>query len=184
MQITFILIGIISLLVLIYSIKLFIKQFKLKEIAIFDLIEKNKNFELVESGIHSICIIGLSSDFTVSDLKASIIKPNGKEINLTENKIRYSYLRKRIKTFEQWSFKSNHSGTHKLVLKNLEKFLSINSFLKSKKPFSNRITKTLKVLVKQSVSTKHRLVSIVGLILGINGLFWGIILGTNLNIFQ
>ena len=116
MQLTFIFIGIISLLVLVYSVKLVIRQFKLKEIAVFDLIEKNKSFELAEIGIHSICIIGISSDFTVSDLNASIITPNGKEIILTEKKIRYSYLRKRVKTFEQWTFKSNHSGTHKLNL--------------------------------------------------------------------
>ena len=87
MQLTFIFIGIISLLVLVYSVKLVIRQFKLKEIAVFDLIEKNKSFELAEIGIHSICIIGISSDFTVSDLNVSIITPNGKEIILTEKKI-------------------------------------------------------------------------------------------------
>lgn len=186
MQLTFIFIGIISLLVLIYSVRLFIRQLKLKEIVVFDLIERTKSFEIVESGIHSICIFGLSSDFTVSELKVSLSTPNGKEINLTKNKIRYSYLRKGIRTFEQWSFKAHHSGTHKLNLKNLEEFLSKNPFLTSQKPFSNRKTETksLKILVKQSVSTKHRLISIIGLVLGVNGLFWGIIMGINPNIFE
>ncbi|TXD81295.1 hypothetical protein ESY86_17400 [Subsaximicrobium wynnwilliamsii] len=95
-------------------------------------------------------------------------------------------MRKRVKTFEVWTFKANHSGTYKLNLKNLEEFLEANPFLKSKKPFSNRKTETkkLKILIKQSISTKDRLISIIGLALGINGLFWGLILGINPSMFE
>ena len=184
MQIIFLFIGIISLLLLIYSIKLVINQLRLKEISVFNLTEKPKNFEITKSGIHSICMIGISSDFKISGLDASIITPNGKQIDLTENLISYSYLRKRVKTFEQWNFKTSHNGKHTLIIKNLEDYISRNPILKSRKPLSNRKTETksLKILVKQSVSIKHRLISIVGLVLGVNGSFWGIILGINPNI--
>lgn len=184
MQIIFIFIGIISFPLLIYSIKLVINQLKLKEIIVFDLTEKTKDFQITKNGIHSICMLGISSDFKISGLEASIITPNGKQINLTENLIRYSSLRKRVKIVEQWKFETNQKGKYTLSITNLDDYISRNPILTSGKLFSNRKieTKSLKILVKQSVSTKHRLISIIGLVLGINGSFWGIMLGINPNL--
>ena len=107
MHIPFFLLGIICLLLLAYSIKLFIKQFKLKEIAYFELTEKDKTFKIKDPGLHSICIVGLSSGFSVYNLKASIIAPNGKETILKTNKIRNGSLRKQTRTIEQWCFQLN-----------------------------------------------------------------------------
>jgi hypothetical protein len=186
MQLTFLFIGIISLLVLLYVIKLLIENLRLKEITVFELTEKQKDFEIVKTGIHSICIIGLSSDFKVSELQANISTPNGEQIKLTENTIRYSSLRKGVKIFEQWKFTTHQHGTHTLNLTNLEEFLSKNPLLTSQKVFSNRQieTKSLKVLIKQSVSTKDRLIMILGFVFGINGLFWGVTIAINPTIFE
>lgn len=186
MQLIFLFIGFISLFILIYSINLLIKQFKLKEIAIFDIGEVNKSFKIVENGIHSVSIIGLSSDLTVDGLNAEINLPNGKEITLVKNKMRYSFHWKRTIAFEQWNFKTNFKGIHKLTLGNLEEFLLENPILKSRKPFSKRKaeTRTLKILIKQSLSTKHRLILIIGLVIGINGLFWGLLIGIYPDIFH
>ena len=185
MRITFVLIGIIGLIVLIYSIILLFKQIKLKEIAVFDLVEKPKEFVILKSGIHSICLIGLNSNFKLSGLEARLSSPNGKDSTLKENRIKYSYFRKGEKTFEQWNFKSDQIGIHKLNFKYLEDFLSRNQFITSTNPLRGKKveTKSLKVLIKQSVSIKARFITIFGLVLGVNGLFWGIMMIINPNTF-
>lgn len=189
MQILFIFLGLIGLILTIYSIRLWIKEFNLNEISEFDLIEQPKNIEFKNVGLYSINFIGIGHRYrskTKNSFNLSITQPNGKTLELINPNINYHFKRKGKMGIEVWRFNVVEKGIHRIEFIGLSDFIKQNPYIESDELLIERKFETskIKILVKESVPSWNRFLMIIFLVIGINAFFWGVLLGIKPNIFE
>jgi hypothetical protein len=183
MQILFIFIGIIGLLFIVFAIRIFIKIKSKKEIAIFELNNNPKVIEFNTKGLHSICFIGVG--FISDKGFFNVELKNKKQIQLIKTFPRYSFWHSGKIGIEIWKFKIDETGLYELVFKNVSDLVAKKPMLMSKRFFQSKIKpESIRVLIKETIPVKYRILSIVFLVIGINAFAWGIIIGINPNVFQ
>ena len=188
MQVTFLFIAIIGLTLVIYGIKLLIKELKLKEVAEFDLIDQTKSIDINKTGLYSINFIGIGHKYKFRANKAfdlSIIQPNGKNLKKINPNVNYHFIRKGKICIEIWRFDVIQKGIHRIEFIGLSEFIKKNPFIKSDEFLIKRKFETskLKVLVKESVPGTNRFLMILSMVIGINAFFWGILIGIKPDLF-
>ncbi|WP_188655205.1 hypothetical protein [Yeosuana aromativorans] len=178
MQLTFIFIGIIGILLLIYSVRILIKSSKNKQLAEFNLDCETKQIELNSNGLYSLCFLGAGFVGNQGKFKAELKSENGNLIKLNKTFPNYRFRQNGTIGLEYWNFEINKKGKYTLTFKNLTDLIAKKSMLSSKRRFQNNIkTDSIKILLKETIPTKNRIFSIVGLVIGINALIWGILIG-------
>jgi hypothetical protein len=178
MQLTFIFIGIVGILLLIYSIRILIKSSKNKQVAEFALDSENKIIELNSTGLYSICFLGAGYVDNQGKFRAELKSENGNLIKLNKTFPNYRFRQSGKLGLEYWNFEINKEGKYTLTFKNLTDFIAKESMLISKRMFQKNINpESLKILLKETIPTKNRIFSIIGLVIGVNALIWGILIG-------
>ena len=84
MQLTFIFIGIVGILLLIYSIRILIKSSKNKQVAEFTLDSEIKLIELNSTGLYSLCFLGAGFLDNKGKFSAELKSENGNVIKLNK----------------------------------------------------------------------------------------------------
>ena len=189
MQIFFFPLASIGLILTIYSIRLWLKEFNLKEISEFNLIDQPKTIEFKEVGLYSINLIGIGLKYrsrAKNSFRLSITQPSGKPLKLINPNSNFHFKRKGKMGIEVWRFDVAEKGIHNIEFIGLADFLKKNPFIKSDELLIERKFETdkLKVLIKESVSSWNRPIMIISLLIGINAFFWGLLLGINPDIFS
>ena len=96
MQLTFIFIGIIGILLLIFSIRILIKSSKNKLVAEFTLDSESKEIQLNSTGLYSLCFLGAGFVDNRGKFDAELKAENGNLIKLN-------------KTFPNYRFRKNEA---------------------------------------------------------------------------
>ncbi|WP_167597979.1 hypothetical protein [Leeuwenhoekiella sp. ZYFB001] len=183
MQLTFIFIGIIGILLLIYSIRILIKSSKNRQLAEFNLDSQTKQIELKSNGLYSLSFLGVGFIDNQGNFKAELKSENGNLIKLNKTFPNYRFRQNGTIGLEYWSFEINKKGKYTLTFKNLNDLIAKKSMLSSKRMFQNNIkTDPIKIIVKKTTAIETRIFSIIGLVIGINALIWGILIGLT-NVF-
>ncbi len=178
MKLLFIFIGLLGLILLIYSIIILYKMSRTKKIVEFPLDSETRSLELNATGLFSICILGAGFTHNRGSFSAELKTENGRLIKLNQDLYGYRFRQKGVIGLEYYHFKINETGKHTLVFKNLKDLSAKKSMLYSKRIFQKEIdSKFLKIIVKETVTTTNRMFSIIGLVVGTNALAWGILLG-------
>ena len=178
MQLTFIFIGIIGILLLIYSIRILIKSSKNKLVAEFTLDSESKEIQLNSTGLYSLCFLGAGFVDNRGKFDAELKAENGNLIKLNKTFPNYRFRKNGKLGLEYWNFEIDKSGKYILTFENLNDLIAKHSMLISKRMFQKEISpNNLKILLKETISTKNRFFSIVGLVIGVNALIWGILIG-------
>ncbi len=178
MQLTFIFIGIIGILLLVYSIRILIKSSKNKLVAEFTLDSESKEIQLNSNVLYSLCFLGAGFIDNQGKFGAELKSESGNLIKLNKTFPNYRFRKNGKLGLEYWHFEIDKSGKYILTFENLNDLIAKHSMLISKRMFQKKInTNNLKILLKETISTKNRLFSIVGLVIGVNALIWGILIG-------
>ncbi|GAK97898.1 hypothetical protein JCM19294_1520 [Nonlabens tegetincola] len=178
MQLTFILIGTIGLLLLIYSIRILIKSRKNKLVAEFTLDSESKEIQLDSNVLYSLSFLGAGFIDDQGKFRAELKSESGNLVKLNKTFPNYRFRKNGKLGLEYWHFSIDNSGKYILTFENLNDLIAKHSMLISKRMFQKEISpNNIKILLKEAVSTKNRLFSIVGLVIGVNALIWGILIG-------
>lgn len=178
MQLIFIFIGIIGILLLIYSIRILIKSSKNILVAEFTLDSESKEIQLNSTGLYSLCFLGAGFVDNQGKFSAELKAENGNLIKLNKTFPNYRFRQNGTLGLEYWQFEIVKGGKYILTFENLNDLIAKHSMLMSKRMFQKKINpENLKVLLKETISTKNRLFSILGLVIGANALIWGILIG-------
>ena len=98
-------------------------------------------------------------------------------IPLHKTLLNYRFKRNGTIGLEYWHFNIEKDGIYNLNFFNINDLIIKDSMLISKRIFQkNRRAEDLKILLKESISIKSRLLAIVCLVIGINALLWGILI--------
>lgn len=184
LQFLFVAIGIISIILLYYSIHFFIKARKCKTIIEIPVDSNTHNLEFKTSGLFSLCFIGTKNISSDGSFKAMIYSSDFASITLKPTFPNWTFKEKGVYGVEYFKFNIKKTGYYTLDLKNhnglktSQFVLPLNGLLDHQTDNSH-----LKIRIKQTVPSWQRLFSILGLVLGINGLTWGIMIGI-FNIFS
>lgn len=183
MQLTFIFVGIIGILLLIYSIRILIKSSKSKFIAELTLDSESKKIQLNSRGFYSLCFLGAGFIENQGKFGAELKSENGNLVKLNKTFPNYRFRQNGKLGLEYWHFEIDKAGKYILTFENLNDLISKDSMLISKRRFQKNINpENLKILLKETISTRSRFLSIVGFVIGINALIWGVLIGL-LNVF-
>ncbi|ARN77568.1 hypothetical protein BST97_05950 [Nonlabens spongiae] len=179
-----ILIGITGVIILAYSIWILIKSRNNECVNQFTFNSEINEIQLHSTGLYSICILGASFVNDQGKFDAELKSDSGNLIELNKPIFKYRFRKKGILGLEYYQFEISKSGKYFLSFKNQNELVAKHSMLISKRIFQKRINpNSLKVLVKETISTRDRMISIVGLVIGINAVIWGILAGF-LKIFE
>ncbi|WP_405368128.1 hypothetical protein [Nonlabens sp. Asnod2-A12] len=177
-QLLFLGLGLISILLLYYSIIIFIKAYRCKQIAEFALDTQAHDIIFNAAGFYKISFIGCRH-----------IKIGSTTINLFHSQTNESIPLKvsfpnvvtrsnGVYGVEYWSFKISQPGTYTLKMEHITDVKSYQSQLLIKNLFSKPTnSQFLKIRIKEGLTILERISSIVGLVLGVNGLASGIMIG-------
>ncbi|EAS19235.1 hypothetical protein BBFL7_02133 [Flavobacteria bacterium BBFL7] len=184
LQLLFIGIGLLSIIILYYSIHFFIKAHKCKTVIEFPVNSNTHNLEFKTSGLFSLCFIGTKNISSDGSFKAMIYSSDFASITLKPTFPNWTFKEKGVYGVEYFKFKIKKTGYYTLDLKN-HNGLKTSHFVLPLNGLSDYQTDNshLKIRIKQAVPSSQRLFSILGLVLGINGLTWGIMIGV-FNIFS
>lgn len=183
MQLTFIFVGIIGILLLIYSIRILIKSNKNKFIAELTVDYESKKIQLNSRGLYSLCFLGAGFIENKGNFNAELKSENGNLVKLNKTFMNYRFRKNGKLGLEYWHFEIDKEGEYILTFENLNDLIAKHSMLISKRIFQKNINpENLKILLKKTISTKSRFLSIVSLVIGINALIWGVLIGV-LNVF-
>jgi len=178
MQLTFIFIGIFGILLLTYLIRILIKSSKNKLVAEFILVSESKEIELNSTGFYSLCFLGAGFVDNQGKFNAELKSENGNLIKLNKTIPNYRFKMNGTLGLEYWHFEIVEGGKYILTFENLNDLIAKHSMLISKRKFQQNINpKNIKILLKETISAKNRLFLIVGLVIGVNALIWGILIG-------
>ncbi len=178
MRLISIIIGITGVVILVYSIWILIKSRNNKLVSQFTLNSKINEIQLHSTGLYSICILGAGFVNDKGKFDVELKSDNGNLIELNKPIFKYRFRKKGILGLEYYQFKINKSGKYFLNFMNQNDLVAKHSMLISKRIFQGRINpNNLKVLVKETISTRDRLISIAGFIIGMNAVIWGILVG-------
>lgn len=184
MQLLFIGIGLMSLVMLYYSIKYLIKSYRCKTIIEFPLDSIKHELEFKTIGLYSFCFIGAKHVSNDGTFNAMIYNRNNVSVRLNTSFPNYTFRKKGIYGIEFYKFRIKEAGRYTLQLTNHTGLKVNQSMLPIGRLLQNDSdTSHLKVRIKQTISSWERFVSIVGLVLGVNGLAWGIMIGV-FNVFS
>ena len=165
------LIVVIGLILIIYGITLLIKELKLKDVVEFDLSDIPKSVNFINSGLYSICLIGIGHKYRSQIKKIfnlSITKPDGKSIITYTPNYKSHFIRKGIIGIEIAGFNIEKGGHHSFDFIGLSDLIKNKSTIKSDEVFINREFEIhqLKVLIKESVPYKNHFLKISSLVIG------------------
>lgn len=163
---------------MIFSIRILFKASKNKHLPEFTLDSDTKLIDLKSNGLYSLCFLGAGFIDNRGKFNAELKSENGNLIKLNKTFPNYRFRHNGELGLEYWNFEINQIGKYSLTFKNLADLIAKKSILSLKKNVSENIkTDSLKILLKETISTKNRIFSIVGLVIGINALIWGILIG-------
>ncbi|WP_405292659.1 hypothetical protein [Algibacter sp. Ld11] len=178
MQLTFIFIGIVGILLLIYSIRILIKSSKNKQVAEFALDSEIKLIELNSTGLYSLCFLGARFLDNKGKFSAELKSENGNVIKLNKTFPNFPFTQNGERGLEFWNFEISEKGKYILTFKNLTDLIAKESMLISKRMLQKNIKpESLKILLKETIPTKNKVFSIIGLVLGVNAMIWGVLIG-------
>jgi len=177
-QLLFLGIGLISILLLYYSIRVFIKAYRCKQIAEFALDTQAHDILFNTAGFYKISFVGCKH-IKIGSATISLFHPQTNEsIPL---KVSFPNIVTRfngVYGVEYWSFKINRPGTYTLKMDHITDVKSYQSQLLIKNLLSKPTdSQFLKIRIKEGLTILERISSILGLVLGVNGLAWGIMIG-------
>ncbi len=163
---------------LIYSIRILIKSIKNKQLAEFNLDSESKIIELNSNGLYSLCFLGAGFIDNQGKFNAELKSENGNLVQLNKTFPNYRFRQNGELGLEYWNFQIDEIGKYILTFKNLTDLIAKKSMLSSKRLFQKNIkSDSLKILLKETMPTKNRFFSIIGLVIGINAVIWGILIG-------
>ncbi len=178
MQLAFIGLGIIGILLLVFSIQILIKSGKNKQISEFTLDNETKVIEFNSIGLYSICFLGAGFIENPGKFCGELKSESGNLIQLHQTFPHYRFRKNGKLGLEYWTFEINEKGKYTLTFKYLNELIAKKSMLSSKRIFQKNIqADSLKVILKETIPIKSRIFSIIGLVIGINALIWGIVIG-------
>ncbi|MFC0604136.1 hypothetical protein [Winogradskyella pulchriflava] len=144
----------------------------------FTLDSESKEIQLNSTGLYSLSFLGAGFVDNQGKFGAELKSENGKLIKLNKTFPNYRFRKNGTIGLEYWHFEISESGKYILTFENLNDLIAKHSMLISKRMFQKKINpKNLKILLKETISTKNRLFSIVGLVIGVNAVIWGILIG-------
>ncbi|RNC87956.1 MAG: hypothetical protein ED556_01850 [Winogradskyella sp.] len=172
---------VIGLILVIYGITLLIKELKLKDIVEFDVSDIPKSVNFMDTGLHSICLIGIGHKYRFQIKKIfnlSITAPDGKSIITYTPNYKSHFIRKGVICMEIAGFNIVKSGHHSFDFIGLSDVIKHKSTITSDEVFINREFEIhqLKVLIKESVPYKNHFLKIFSLIIGSISVVLGMIL--------
>lgn len=173
--------GLIGLTMLFFGLKWSLKSFKSKKIIEFPILDSVKEFEIINPGLYSFCIIGGGYVHNSEGFKTLISNVGSqKSIDLEENIIKPRFRKNWKMGVEYLQFKINNIGNYKIEIQNPEKLIVKKSMLKTKQIFqSNQLMENIEILIKETIPVKKKLFGILFLVLGVNMSAWGIMLTLN-----
>ena len=185
MQILFIVTGIIGLTMFFFGVKWFLKSFNSKEIIEFPFLDNHKEFEIKNTGLYTIQILGAAQITNSGQFTIRLInKDNQKNIALKDYFLKPRFRKNWKIGIEYLHFKITESGNYIIKLENQNSFVAKKSMLKINSPFQqNKPSNNLKIIIKEAITPSKKLLSILFLVLGVNISFWGILLTINPNAF-
>ncbi|AGC78611.1 hypothetical protein LX97_02625 [Nonlabens dokdonensis] len=177
-QLIFITIGLISLFLIYQALRIFIKAYRCKTITEFPLENGEQNITFQKSGLYTISFIGARHVNFQRGFQLKMTSKSGAPIHLNQSIPQFTFRSKGIYGVTCWSFSIDSPRECDIVLSNIENLAFSQSQLSLKRIFTKEEPpKFVKVLIKEGITTFERLVSIIGLVLGVNGLGWGIMIG-------
>lgn len=177
-QLLFLGIGLISILLLYYSIKIFIKAYRCKQVAEFALDTQAHEIVFNAAGFYKISFIGCRHIKIGSATISLFHSQNNQSIPLKVSFPKIVTRSNGVYGVEYWSFKISEPGTYTLKMDHITDVKSYQSQLLIKNLFSkNTESINLKIRIKEGLTILERISSILGLVLGVNGLAWGMIIG-------
>ena len=167
----------IGILLLFYSVRVFVRWSRAKVIAEFMLVSEGKNVFLNSKKRYSLCFLGAGFVSDKGKIIVELKSTEGKLIPLHKTLPNYRFRRNGTIGLEYWYFNIEKDGIYNLNFVNINDLIIKDSMLISKRIFQkNRRAEDLKILLKESISIRSRLLAIICLVIGINALLWGILI--------
>lgn len=161
------------------------KSLKAKEIIGFPLAEREKEFEIKNAGLFTLCIIGGGYVNNSGSFRVQIKgKDNQRTVYLKENFIKPKFRKNWKMGVEYLQFNISNYGLYKVEIGNPEDLIVKKSMLKIKRMFQSPLPiENIEILIKETVPISKKLFGIIFLVLGVNLSAWGIMLGINPDLF-
>ncbi|WP_281989955.1 hypothetical protein [Aquimarina aggregata] len=178
MQLIYVLIIISGGFVLFFGIQRVYKTYTLKDIFQFRLLERPIEFNIDSSGLFSLSVIGTGSIESSSDFKINIrhVK-TGKLLVIKENHIQYRFKKDGVLSTEYLKFSINIPGKYSIELDNINSLSTKGSMLKIMGVMESKVEiENLQILIKEALTLKYKILSILLSVIGILLLTFGILL--------
>jgi len=171
MQILFILMGIVGLAMLFFGIKWSIESVRSKALVRFPLDNRTQEFELMDEGLYTFCILGSRFVGNSASYTTSLSNIENKEkVELVQNFLKPKFRVGWKIGIEYQNFRIRKSGQYKLELGNPNSLKGNSSNLEG--------------MIKKTIPVSKKIFGIIFLVLGMNMSAWGIMLGINPNLFN
>ncbi len=129
MQLPFLFIGIIGVLLMIYSVRILIKSSKNKQVAEFNLDSETKLIQLNSTGLYSLCFLGAGFVDNKGKFNAELKSENGDIIKLNKTFPNFPFTQNGERGLEYWKFEISKKGKYILTFKNLTDLIAKESML-------------------------------------------------------